>query len=662
MFIKNKKKDKETRKYDILWDEADFLPSIQLKFGIKRKLYPLTKQFTNKRETIYYVNKYIELKGKWENFPDLGSKLSLKLKNITDSSIRLARLVFPAENGFDKFLKFSDIENFSFLRNGYQSWSTSRSYKIKDKPLRPWLQLVSLASSNMANLPSNTPGLLSSDMFSIICDLETNKSFLIGQADPFDQFFYIKLYFFKKKSEKINYFEILFDFGRKMIMPGETIKLDSIIFAFGETNELLRNYFSFINMQMNIDIPEKNIRGWSSWYCFNNKVTFENITANLNIIKKRDFKFDCIQLDDGYQKYVGDWLDLTRNFDGRMKELADNITKAGLKPGIWIAPFAADIKSELVKIHPEYILRNEFGHPLTGGFNPDWHGKLFYGLDITNPRFEEYLRKVIKILVHEWGFKLLKLDFLYAGCLRGGTHHNLNFSRAEVLKYGINVIKEEAGEDTIIIGCGMPITTGIGMVDIMRVGPDTASVWKKFSGSFLQTASMIGTRNSIRNFIVRSCMNKFLWINDPDCIMIREKKTKLTKSQRITQINAIILSGGNLFYSDDLTGLSDFELDLIYKINELNNQCYKGFSIPVDLMYKELPEIYYNTVGYLAVFNFKNYKVDKLINLEKELCMAGKVKKIIDVWTEDEQIIKNNKLELKKMPPFHSRLFKIINE
>jgi len=659
MFDASKKEEKEIRKYDILWDEADFLPSVQLKIGIKRKIFPLTEQYTNKRETIYYVNKYIELKGKWENSPGFGSLLSLKLKNITDSSLRIARLVFPAENGFDKFLKFSDIKNLSFLRNGHQSWSTSRSYMIKDKPLRPWLQLVSLASSNMANLPSNTPGLLSSDMFSIISDLKANKSFLIGQTNPFNQFFYIKLYFYKR-SEKTNYFEILFDFGRKMIMPGETIKLDGIIFALGETNELLKNYFRFINIQMNINIPQNNMRGWSTWYCFLNKVSPDNVLNNLKLIKNRNIKLDCIQLDDGYQKYVGDWLNLSKNFEGRMKELSDKISEAGFRPGIWLAPFIADKNSELVKIHPEYVLRDEFGKPLTAGYNPVWNSKLFYGLDVTNPRFEEYLTKVIRTIVHDWGYKLLKLDFLYAGCLRGGTHHNLNFSRAEVIKYGIKLIKEIAGKDVILVGCGMPISTGIGLVDIMRVGPDTAPVWQKFSGSFLQTASMIGARNSIRNFIVRSFMNKFLWVNDPDCIMIREKKTNLTKNQRMTQINAIILSGGNLFYSDDLTELSDFELNLINKINELNNLCYKGFSIPADLMNKELPEIYYNTSGYLGIFNFKNHYVNKKINIEEELAVAGKIKKLIDVWTGEELIIRDNMLELNKMPPFHSRLFKII--
>jgi len=202
--------DKEKRKYDILWDEISLFPTIQLKFGVKRKVFPLTKQFTKKRSSVYYVNNYVELSGNWDNSPGFGSLLSLKLKNISDTSIRVARLVFPAENGIDTFLKGFRPSKVSFLRNGYQSWSTSRSYRLKEKPLRPWLQLISLASSNMANLPSNTPGVLSSEMYSIISDLRTGNSFFVGQSPPFDHFFYIRLKLYTTGIKK-SYLALVYD-------------------------------------------------------------------------------------------------------------------------------------------------------------------------------------------------------------------------------------------------------------------------------------------------------------------------------------------------------------------------------------------------------------------------------------------------------------------
>ena len=652
--------ESDKRNYNILWDQIGLFPSIQLKIGIWKKSFPLTKQFTKKRGNLYYVNNFAELSGKWDNSPGFGSLLSFKLKNISDSSIRIARLVVPAENGLDNFLKGFHPSNISFLRNGYQSWSTSRSYKLKDKPLRPWLQLVSLASSNMANLPSNMPGMLSSEMFSVISDLKSGKSFLVAQSAPFNQFFYIRLKLYTKGTKK-SYFELVYDFGRKMILPGETIQLDGIIMAQEKASTLPEKYFSYIKNKMNIKIPQKNIKGWSSWYYYFNKISPDIIYKNISILKEKNINLDFIQIDDGYQKYVGDWLSLLPEFEGKMKKITDKIKEAGFNPGIWIAPFIADKKSDLIKIHPEYILRNEYGRPITGGYNPIWPGKYYYGLDVTNPRYEEYIRKVIRTIVGKWGFTYLKLDFIFGGCLRGGTHHNLRLSRAEVIKYGMKIIRQEAGKDVVFVGCGMPISTGIGTVNVMRVGPDTAPYWKKITGTFLQTGAMIGAKNSIRNFMVRSAMNKCLWLNDPDCLMIREEKTKLTPYQRLAQINAIILSGGILLYSDDFSELNENNFISIEKINTLSDQCFTGQAIALDLMENSLPEIYYNTSGFIGIFNFKRKNVTKKLNFNSYPFIQQNIKKLQDVWNNEEfHVSFNGIIEVKNMPPHSSRLFRII--
>lgn len=651
--------DTEKRNYDILWDQFIIFPSIQLKFGIKRKILPLTRQYTKKRGTIYYINNFVELSGKWENIIDFGSLLSLKLKNISDSSIKLTRLVFPAENGLENFLKDFKPQNISFFRNGYQSWSTSRSYKLKDKPLRPWLQLVSLTSSNLANLPSNTPGNLSSEMYSIVTDLESGKSFLVGQSMPFNDFFYIRLHI-QSITKKTNHFELVYDFGRKMINPGETIQLDGIIMALGTSDSLQMNYFSYIKKEMGHKNFSKNIKGWSSWYCYYNKITPELIYKNIKILKERNINSDYIQVDDGYQKCVGDWLELSPNFNGRMKEISDTINEAGFKPGIWIAPFIADKKSELANIHPDYILRDDYGKPLTCGYNPQWRGKFYYGLDVTNPRVEEYIRKIIRTIIHQWGFKYLKLDFLFGACLRGANHHELKYSRAEMLKYGIRFIREEAGRDVVLLGCGMPMSAGIGLVNAMRVGPDTSPYWNKLSGIFLQTGAMTGMKNSIRNFMARSLMNKFLWLNDPDCLMLRKKKIKLTMEQRQSQINAIIISGAMLFFSDDLSDLSPEIFEEIHKINELSDFCFKGNAIPLDLMERGIPELYYNTNGFIGIFNFKDSSTDKRVDFRNYTIFDKKILKLQDVWTNEEiNLSTEQAVFLKNMRPCSSRLFRI---
>jgi alpha-galactosidase len=664
-----------------MWDELEINPSVQLKEGILRQLYPLAGEETHRRDHIRYTNEYVRLEGKWNNFDSYGSELKFSLTNITNTSLRVTRIIFPTENGLDAFIRDFDPKAISFLRNGYQSWSTTRSYRINEKPLRPWLPIVSLASSNLANLPSNIPGVLSSEMFSCISDTRKEESFFIGQGWPFNQFFYIRLNLRRRENVK-SYFEVVFDFGRKLLPPGKTIELDTIYLAKMVTDDLLDFYFSTIQKQMKTKPVRKHIRGWCSWYYYYNNINPDEILKNVSVIKDRDLPIDVVQIDDGYAQAVGDWFSLKPQFEGKMKNLADTIRDAGYRPGIWIAPFIAERKSRLATIHPEYLLRSEHGRKLTAGYNLFWPSRFYYGLDITNPRFEEYIRRVIRTIVHEWGYTYLKCDFLFGGCLRGGTHKDLTLSRAEVLKKGMNIIREEAGDDVIIVGCGMPLSTGIDTVDIMRVGPDTGPYWMKREMKLLRTGAMVGVRNSIRNVFVRAFTHKKLWVNDPDCVMLRRSNTKLNENERLFQINAIILSGGPLLVSDDVSRIKKKELDEFKTIEALSSACYTGMPVTPDFMEREIPHICYNTAGYIGFFNGTDKKKSISCDIksllkhysppdegernpdthrslpQSELEMNKPV--LTDVWDNVTFHLDDNwHITLRDMPPHSSRLFKI---
>ena len=594
----------------ISWDQVELAPVLKLKFGITRRTFALERRDTGTRAQLHFENEHARLIGTWKDIPGFGSRLSFELTNVSEESIRVTRLMFPAGAGIHSYVASLDASRLSFLRNGYQSWSTVRSYLPRDKPLRPWLQLVSLASSNLANLPSNVPGVFSSEMYALITDRSTGESFLVGQDAPFDQFFYIKLNLYRHRSKQ-SYFELTYDFGRKLIPPGRTVSLSAIIIARGTTHSLQHRYFRELRSTAAPRVPAKNVHGWSSWYYYYTRITPDIITRNIEAARRaRDehgARIDFIQIDDGYEEAVGDWLRLRKDFDGEMRRLADPIRDAGFRPGLWIAPFVASRRSELLRTHPEYALRDEHGRRILAGFNFFWRGRLYYGLDVTNPRFEEYIRRVIRTLVGEWGFPYLKCDFLFGACLRGGTHHDLELSRAEVLRHGVEVIREEAEvatkDEVFLVGCGMPLVTGIGTVDAMRVGPDTGGYWIEKKGALLRTGAMVGVRNAIRNSVLRGPMHRALWLNDPDCLMLRTNGTKLSPAQRRSQINALALTGGLLLYSDDFARLDAETLAEITTIQHIAGECFSGRLLPWDMMEQELPSILLNTAGYLGVFN-----------------------------------------------------------
>lgn len=642
----------ETTGYGVL---SRLFPSarIDLKSGTERSSKPLSPVECEEADHFRYRNEVVEVTGIMKPV-EYGTRYALRLTNLHKSSIRVTRLRFPAAEGLDSFLAGADPRRISFLRNGYQSWSTARSYRISDKPLRPRLKLVSLVTSNMANLPSNTPGDLSSEMYSVIQDLDSRRSWLVGQQPPFNQFFYVK--FNVDLRGKGSYVELIYDFGRQVLAAGESIDLDGITFLSGSRPEVEQSYFMGIKSDLGYEPPAKNLRGWCSWYQYYDRITPEILYRNLEALKKRNLGFDFFQIDDGYQSAVGDWLTQRPAFEGRMKELADAVRQAGMRPGIWLAPFSASRNSRLAKVHPEYVLKDESGGKLKAGFNPIWKG-FYYGLDVTHPRCAEYVREVVGTMVHDWGFEYLKCDFLFSACLRGAAHHDLDISRAQVLKEGMRLVREAAGKDVVIIGCGMPLSPGIGQVDAMRVGPDTGDFWVDRSGRLLRTGAMVGARNSMRNFIVRSPMHKRLWLNDPDCVMIRDHGMGFRDGERQAQMDAIALSGGILMYSDDFSALSEAAYADMALIDRVSDACFEGRAIAIDLMENEVPEIYYNTAGFVGFFNFKGRSKARRYDLSILRRYEPGLSAFVDLRT-GERLSATGDLEL-EVDVHGSRLFSI---
>lgn len=61
-------------------------------------------------------------------------------------------------------------------------------------------------------------------------------------------------------------------------------------------------------------------------------------------------------------------------------------------------------------------------------------GKFFCGLDVTNPEVLEHVRQKLTLVSKTWGFKYLKLDFIYSGILDGSVRHDYSVTKAQVGK------------------------------------------------------------------------------------------------------------------------------------------------------------------------------------------------------------------------------------
>src|SRR5262249_21703440 len=81
--------------------------------------------------------------------------------------------------------------------------------------------------------------------------------------------------------------------------------------------------------------------GWCSWYCFGPRVTAAQVLANLDVIARTIPGLKYIQIDDGYQAAMGDWLETGEAFGGGVGAVLRQIRERGFAPALWVAPFLA---------------------------------------------------------------------------------------------------------------------------------------------------------------------------------------------------------------------------------------------------------------------------------------------------------------------------------
>jgi alpha-galactosidase len=292
--------------------------------------------------------------------------------------------------------------------------------------------------------------------------------------------------------------------------------------------------------------------GWCSWYQFFHDVTEADIRANL--AAAGDWPFEVFQVDDGYQAAIGDWLRPAETFPTPLDGLAADIAAAGHVPGLWLAPFLASPASTLAAEHADWLARHCSGRPLVAMVNAGWGGEAL-ALDTTHPDVQAHLEELARTLV-AMGWRYLKLDFTYAPAV-AGTWHDPSRTPAERVRLGYDAIRRGAGDDVFLLGCGAPLGPCIGVVDGMRIGPDVAPSWEPDPGGWLPgyDEALPAIANALRATEARRFQHRRLWLNDPDCVLLRTEDTKLTEAQVRRWAEAVGASGGMVLVSDHLPAL-----------------------------------------------------------------------------------------------------------
>ena len=192
-----------------------------------------------------------------------------------------------------------------------------------------------------------------------------------------------------------------------------------------------------------------------------------------------------------------------------------------------------------------------------------------------------HLEDVARDLV-DAGFPYLKLDFTYAPSLLRRLRRP-GQTPAQRVRAGFEAIRRGAGDDAFLLGCGAPLGAAVGVVDGMRIGADVAPWWHPQPDQYRppgHTGGEPATVNAWRNTLSRSFLHRRLWLNDPDCLMLRTERTKLDREQMRAWALAVGVSGGMALVSDDLALLGPDARALLDEVIALGREADGGAHPP----------------------------------------------------------------------------------
>ena len=236
------------------------------------------------------------------------------------------------------------------------------------------------------------------------------------------------------------------------------------------------------------DISNKVDVGWSfSEVNIQEKVSAKTIKKQVESISQSPLfdptlvgGIDYIHIESGWQPHPGD-LTLNRDsFPEGMSSVVDMIHKNGYKASIRIDPFAIETNSDFIKRNPDACLR----YKTSGSSESEsqvvadkpievhlpWRENALSILDVSNPKTQKHVQKIIKRVVNEWEFDIIKVDLssYTSGMMTvasNATWYDKSLSSTELYRCALKLLKdsiESAINDVKLAGYNVIDSISIG--------------------------------------------------------------------------------------------------------------------------------------------------------------------------------------------------------
>jgi hypothetical protein len=398
--------------------------------------------------------------------------------------------------------------------------------------------------------------------------------------------------------------------------------------------------------------PVEPVAGWNSWDYYRWTVTEEAVLRNAEFIAadpvlRRHVK--RIIIDDGWQYCYGEW-EANPLFPHGMKWLAKRLTALGFEPGLWFAPGVVEPHARVAQWDMDMLARGRSGLPCLAFQCMKRFG---FVLDPTVPKTQAWLHDLFRRYA-DMGYTYFKLDFLKQ-TLNAPVFADASVPPGAIVRRLLEPARRALQGRAKIMGCGYDFFAGTACVDEVRTSSDIHARWD-------------ATKENVSSIAARWWAQGRLWGNDPDFALCRGRDTsddpdierlraafvfitpEMTKApmepyvlanlsldEARTLLSLVIISGGAVNLSDDLTKLNARGLDLVRRTVAAERG---AAGIPLDLFFTSHPSAWAQTMRSgrrLLLINWSDQP--------RELSQAGLASRIArNFWTDAVVPIRHGRL------------------
>ena len=409
------------------------------------------------------------------------------------------------------------------------------------------------------------------------------------------------------------------------LTPGQQVRLEDVtVIETEDFQKALEQYAEHTAVANHARVARKTVTGWSDWQYYREEKTEADILRSVKAmrpLRAAGCPIEYIIVDGGWCKHASEWLEPCDKFPSGMKKLSQRLRREGLKLGVWLAPYLANVHTRVVREHRDWLVKDRnTGKPLS---KPASNVGPCNMIDFTVPEALEWLRSIVRLMVRDWRIGYLKLD---GPCLThwdGGVFRNPNITSVQVVRQTLQLIREECGDDVIVEGEGI-YGPSIGLVDTQRTTQDNHPIWRFDSGSPRLKVNM-------QHDLLSGFLHRRFWHNHRENIILRDFCSPqnppldriLPENEMLLQLAVASMGGGALLLTDPMD-----ELMRSPKALERISQVLPPFDgdacAPIDVFRNgRQPSLYSMPVSnraetwfILGVFNWDDHYADYVVPLD----------------------------------------------